>query len=149
MWETLRIRLRKARTLGIISAVKADKDFLFGTEIVIETNCLPILGMISGCVTPDLEMLRWIAYIKSLNLEVRLSERPTPWPTCCQEQGSRMNLVSFHRTMTSTSISSKQPDYWQKAKTDRPSTLSINITTKGTGCCQLVLEHSDGRYLVD
>ena len=29
------------------------------------------LGMISGCATPDLAMLRWIAYIKSLNLEIR------------------------------------------------------------------------------
>ena len=33
-------------------------------------DCLLILGMISGCATPDLAMLRWIAYIKSLNLEI-------------------------------------------------------------------------------
>ena len=32
-------------------------------------DCLPILGMVSGCATPDLAML-WIAYIKSLNLEI-------------------------------------------------------------------------------
>jgi hypothetical protein len=38
---------------------------------VIETDCLPILGMISGCATPDLAMLRWIPYIKSLNPEIR------------------------------------------------------------------------------
>ena len=30
-----------------------------------------ILGMISGCATLDLAMLRWIAYIKSLNPEIR------------------------------------------------------------------------------
>ena len=34
-------------------------------------DCLPILGMVSGCATPDLAMLRWIAYIKSLNSEIR------------------------------------------------------------------------------
>ena len=27
--------------------------------------------MVSGCTTPDLAMLRWIAYIKSMNLEIR------------------------------------------------------------------------------
>ena len=26
---------------------------------------------VSGCATPDLAMIRWIAYIKSLNLEIR------------------------------------------------------------------------------
>jgi hypothetical protein len=44
---------------------------LIGTEVVIETDCLSILGMVSGCATPDLAMLRWIAYIKSLNPEIR------------------------------------------------------------------------------
>ena len=39
--------------------------------MIIETDCLPILGMISGCATPDLAMLRWIAYVKSLNPDVR------------------------------------------------------------------------------
>ena len=34
-------------------------------------DCLPILGMISGCATSDLAMLRWIAYIKSLKPEIR------------------------------------------------------------------------------
>jgi hypothetical protein len=51
--------------------VKADKDHLIGTEVVIETDCLPILSMVSGCATPDLAMLRWITYIKSLNPEIR------------------------------------------------------------------------------
>ena len=47
--------------------MRADKDYLIGTEVIIETDCLPILGMVSGCATPDLAMLRWIAYIKSLD----------------------------------------------------------------------------------
>ena len=50
--------------------MKADKDYLIGTEVIIETDCLPILGMVFGCATPDLAMLRWIAYIKSLNPEI-------------------------------------------------------------------------------
>jgi hypothetical protein len=56
---------------GIVSAVKADIDNLIGTKVIIETDCLPILGMVSGCATPDLAMLRWIAYIKSMNPEIR------------------------------------------------------------------------------
>jgi hypothetical protein len=35
--------------------------------VVLETNCLPLLGMIANCSIPDIAMLRWIAYIKSLN----------------------------------------------------------------------------------
>ena len=56
---------------GIVSAIKADKDYLIGSEVVIETDCLPILGMISGCSSTDISMLRWIAYIKTFNPEIR------------------------------------------------------------------------------
>jgi hypothetical protein len=62
----------KRELWGIISVVKADRDHLIGTEVVVETeDCLPILSMVSRCATPDLSMLRWIAYIKSLNPEIR------------------------------------------------------------------------------
>ena len=37
--------------------------------MVLETDCLPLLGMITSCSTSDVAMLRWIAYIKSLNPE--------------------------------------------------------------------------------
>jgi hypothetical protein len=47
----------KRELWGIVSAVKADRDHLIGTEVVVETDCLPILGMVSGCATPDLVML--------------------------------------------------------------------------------------------
>ena len=60
----------KRELWGIVSAVKADKDYLIGTETVIETYCMPILGMVSRCATPNLAMLRWIAYIKSLDPEI-------------------------------------------------------------------------------
>jgi hypothetical protein len=61
----------KRELWGIVSAIKADRDHLIETEVVIETDCLPILGMVSECTTPDLAMLRWIVYIKSLNPEIR------------------------------------------------------------------------------
>mgnify|MGYP000609652127 CR=1 FL=1 len=57
--------------MGYRFGVRADKDYLIGTEVIIETDCLPILGMVSGCATPNLAMLRWTAYIKSLSPEIR------------------------------------------------------------------------------
>ena len=57
----------KRELWGIISMVNVDMDYLIGMEVIIETDCLPILGMVSECATPDIEMQRWIAYIKSLN----------------------------------------------------------------------------------
>ena len=38
---------------------------------MIETYCLPILGMLRCCSIPDVAMLRWIAYVKSLNPDVQ------------------------------------------------------------------------------
>jgi hypothetical protein len=61
----------KRELWGIVSAIKSDREYLIGAEVVIETDCLPILGMVSGCNTPDIAMLRWIAYIKSLSPEIR------------------------------------------------------------------------------
>ena len=58
------------------SAIKSDQDYLIGAEIVIETDCLLILGMMRCCTIPDVAMLRWIAYVKSLNQDVRhISEK--------------------------------------------------------------------------
>jgi hypothetical protein len=59
----------KRELWGVVSAMKAEKDYLIGAMVVIETDCLPLLGMIINCTTPDIAMLRWIAYIKSLNPE--------------------------------------------------------------------------------
>ena len=53
-----------------VYAIKADRDYLNEAEVVIEMDCLPILGLISGCKTPDIAMLHWIAYIKSQNEEI-------------------------------------------------------------------------------
>jgi hypothetical protein len=57
----------KRELLGIVSS---DRKYLIRVEVVIEIDCLPILGMVSGCDTPNITMLRWIAYIKSLNPEI-------------------------------------------------------------------------------
>jgi hypothetical protein len=54
-----------------MTAVKTDRDYLIGAIVILETDCLPILGMISGCSTLDIAMLRWIVYIKSLNPQYR------------------------------------------------------------------------------
>ena len=51
--------------------MKADKDYLMEAVVIIETDCLPILGMVSECAPLDLEMLRWIAYNTSLNPKIR------------------------------------------------------------------------------
>ena len=51
--------------------IKSYRDYLIGAEVVIETDCLPILRMMRCCMIPDVAMLRWVAYIKSLNSEVR------------------------------------------------------------------------------
>ena len=51
----------KRELWGIVFTVKSDREYLIGTEVVIEMDCLPILGMISGCNTPDIAMLWWIA----------------------------------------------------------------------------------------
>ncbi len=52
--------------------------------MVVETDCLPLLGMITDCSTPDIAMLRWIAFIKSLNLEFHhIAGRDNPmWQIC-------------------------------------------------------------------
>lgn len=57
----------KRELLGALTALKADRNYLIGANVVLETDCLPLLGMIANCSIPDIAMLRWIAYIKSLN----------------------------------------------------------------------------------
>jgi hypothetical protein len=61
----------KRELWGIVSAIKSDHNYLIGAEVVIETDCQPILGMVSGRNTQDIAMLQWITYVKSLNPEIR------------------------------------------------------------------------------
>ncbi|KAL3679494.1 hypothetical protein R1sor_022450 [Riccia sorocarpa] len=55
----------------LVTAMKAEKEYLIGAEVVVETDCLPLLGMIANCMSTDMAMLNWIAYIKTLNPEFR------------------------------------------------------------------------------
>ena len=60
----------KRELWGIVTAIKTDREYLIGAEVIIETDCLPVLGMMRCCTIPDVAMLRWIVYIKSLNPEI-------------------------------------------------------------------------------
>ena len=53
----------KRELLGALTALKAERNYLIGANVVLETNCLPLLGMIANCSIPDIAMLRRIAYI--------------------------------------------------------------------------------------
>jgi len=57
----------KRELWGALTALKAERNYLIGANVILETDCLPLLGMIGNCSTPDIVMLRWIAYIKTLN----------------------------------------------------------------------------------
>ena len=61
----------KRELWGMLTAIKTDREYLIGAEVVIETYCRLLLGMISSCETSDIAMLRWIAYIKSLCPEIK------------------------------------------------------------------------------
>ena len=61
----------KRELWGALTALKADRNYLIGANVVLETDCLPLLGMISNCNSPDIAMLRWIAYIKLLNVVLK------------------------------------------------------------------------------
>ena len=55
----------------LLTALKTDRDYLIGANVVVETDCLPLIRMIASCTTPDIAMLRWIAYIRTMNPELR------------------------------------------------------------------------------
>ena len=56
---------------GIVKIVKTNRDYLIGAELIIETYCLLVLGIIANCDNLDQAMLRWSIYIRSINPEVR------------------------------------------------------------------------------
>ena len=51
------------------------KNYLIGANVIIETDCLLVLGIIANCDILDQVMLRWCIYIKSVNPEVRHNHR--------------------------------------------------------------------------
>ncbi|KAL2622834.1 hypothetical protein R1flu_003039 [Riccia fluitans] len=61
----------KRELWGVVIALKTERNYLIGADVVLETDCLPLLGMIANYSIPDIAILRWIAYIKTLNPELR------------------------------------------------------------------------------
>ena len=45
--------------------MKPDPEYLIIVEVIIETGCLQVLGIMQCCTIPDVVMLRRIAYKKS------------------------------------------------------------------------------------
>ena len=71
----------KRELWGMVTALKCEKKYLIGASVVVETDCLPLLGMITSCSTPNIAMIRWIAYIKSLNIEFKhIARKDNPIP---------------------------------------------------------------------
>lgn len=57
----------KRELWSVVIVLKNENEHLIETSIVIEINCLSLLDMIISCSIPEISMLRWIAYIKSMN----------------------------------------------------------------------------------
>ena len=61
----------KRELRGLFLALKTDREYLIGVPVIIETDCLPLLGMIFNCDSHDIAMLRWIAYIKTFDPRIK------------------------------------------------------------------------------
>jgi nicotinamide mononucleotide adenylyltransferase len=57
--------------VGLVIAMKNEKEYLIGALLDVKTHCRPLLRMITSCSTPDIAMMRWIAYIKSMDPEFK------------------------------------------------------------------------------
>lgn len=51
--------------------MKNQKEYLIDASIVVERDCLLLLGMIANYSTLDIAMLRQIAYIKSMDVKFK------------------------------------------------------------------------------
>ena len=61
----------KRELWGARCCMRQERNHLIGAYVVLETDCLPLLGMIKNCDTPDIAMLRWIAFICMFNPELK------------------------------------------------------------------------------
>lgn len=52
-------------------ALHRERNYLIGAPVIVETDCQALLGMIANCNTPDIAMLRWIAFIRMFNPELK------------------------------------------------------------------------------
>jgi hypothetical protein len=85
---------------GIVLTIKSDRDYLIGAQVIIKTDCLSISGMISGCNIPDIVMLHWITYIKSLNLEIHVVRNTMLLLTCYHERDMIKKIHDLMKRMS-------------------------------------------------
>jgi hypothetical protein len=52
-------------------ALHQDQNYLIGAVVIIKTNCHSLLGMVANCTTPDVAMLRWVAFICMFSPELK------------------------------------------------------------------------------
>lgn len=52
----------------MLTTIKADKNYLIRTNMVLKINFLSLLDMIANYSIYDITILKWIAYIKIFNL---------------------------------------------------------------------------------
>ena len=57
----------KRELLGIVKSLKACQVYLIGQDFVIETDCLPVIGMINKPDVCNAVTLRWTLYIRGFN----------------------------------------------------------------------------------
>jgi hypothetical protein len=61
----------KKELWGMMIALKSDVIYLRGANLIIETDCLPLLGIIKNCEHADSHVLRWVAFVRSYAPELR------------------------------------------------------------------------------
>jgi hypothetical protein len=61
----------KRELWGLRCALHQEQHYLIGAPLIVETDCLPLIGMIVNCTTPDIAMLRWVAFVRSFNPDIR------------------------------------------------------------------------------
>lgn len=61
----------KRELWGIRCAMHQERNYLIGASVLLETDCLILLGMIANCTTADIAILRWIAFIRTFNPELK------------------------------------------------------------------------------
>ncbi|KAL3702292.1 hypothetical protein R1sor_020314 [Riccia sorocarpa] len=61
----------KRELWDVYTALRTDRNFLIGAAVMLETDCLPLLGIIANCSTPDITMPRWIAYVRNFNPQLK------------------------------------------------------------------------------
>lgn len=57
--------------MKVLTALKNKMNYFSRANVVLEIHCLPLFGMISNYSTPNIVILRSIAYIQMLNLDIK------------------------------------------------------------------------------